>query len=662
MLLVGLVSLGIAAPAIRAAEAGEHLTVEDRELLAWFDTLGIEDFTHAPLIRVRYRVIYTETPKVRHVDEPRAFLLSEKDGRFRVLFGDLTVSSFERFGTDPERDDYVGYRPVSLEEDTVPLLRLLTGKNKDYVWGDGYHSALDQLQITGEAVVLARYCVAAGREDLAAQLLHAAEKHLREQAPVSFREAIQTEFGNAFVWRAKLSVGDPQLDRHTLAGTFRDIARHFPKTNEDEWVTKTAESLEQMATEDATHRVPSEEEYARLAPVDQARELIFQLRDDSIDASDDWPRPLPFPVPPSNGAFRKLVALGLPAVPALLEARRLAYPTRSVSRTRSCATGAFFTTVQGFAERALCQIAGVDFDFLVPRLEDQTWEQYGKQVHLLEDDWWKTTQEQGDAAWLRARILAGSPGLEDCVEALTRRHPELVPEVLMQAIPSNGEFLLRERMIETLAAFDTTEVNAFLRKEMDQELALSTRIVAARVLRRHHRPEALAAMLAEFAALRPMLAQARPDAQSDGPEPACDVMIFLLYTDSALAAREVGATLSHSPHWFREAAIEACLVRMTMAGNSPEIERATVTTRRAVEALLISELHDTTPASHLYGDGGEKLTLADIAAKTLAAGWPTKYRFDYKAAPPARSAQITAIRAAYKPEPAPPETDNDKGR
>jgi len=159
-----------------------------------------------------------------------------------------------------------------------------------------------------------------------------------------------------------------------------------------------------------------------------------------------------------------------------------------------------------------------------------------------------------------------------------------------------------------------------------------------------------------------MLPQARPDAQPDGPEPACDLMIFLLYTDSALAAREVAATLSHSPHWFREAAIEACLVRMTMAGNSPEIEHATVTTRRAVEALLISELHDTTPASHLYGDGGEKLTLADIAAKTLAAGWPTQYRFDYKAAPPARSAQITTIRAAYKPEPAPPETDNDKGR
>lgn len=663
MLLIGLVTLGMVAPAIRAAEAAEkgaQLTAEDRELLAWFDTLGTEDFTHAPLIRVRNRVIYDGNPKVRHVDEPRAFLLAEKDGQFRVLFGDLTVSTYERYGTDPERDDYVGYRPVPLEEDATQLLSLLNGKNKDYVWGDGYNSSLDRLQITGQAVVLARYSAAAGREDLAAQLLHAAEKHLREQGAESFREAIQSDFGNAFVWRATLSLGDPQLDRHSLAVLFRNIARNFPKTDGLDWVTKTAESLEQMVAEDATHHTPSEAEFARLAPVDQARELIFQLRDDFTAGNDDWPRPLPFPVPLGNGAFRKLVALGLPAVPALLEARTIPHPTRSVSRTRTCATGAFSSTIQGFAQRALCQIAGVNFDFLVPRLEDQTWEEFGIQVRLLEDDWWKTTQEQGDAAWLRARILAGSPGLEDSVEALARRHPELMPEVLMQAIPTNGDSMLRERMIDTLAAYDTVEVNAFLQKEMEQEPALSLRIAAARVLRQHHRPEALAAMLAEFATLRPALAQANPDAKSDGPESAYDVMVFLLYTDSALAAREVAATLPKSPPWFREASINTCMVRLTTAGDSPEIEHASRTTRRAVEALLISELNDSTPPSEPHGDDVEKPTLADVAARTLTAAWPTKYRFDLKAPATTRAAQIAAIRAAFKSTPPSPENETGK--
>src|SRR5262245_51802812 len=96
----------------KAATAG--LTAEDRRLFEWFDGLDLEDLRSARLVRVRTGgVSYVGNEKERQTDEPRGFLLWEKERQFRVLLGDLTAVTLERAGTSPKDDDYVGWREVT---------------------------------------------------------------------------------------------------------------------------------------------------------------------------------------------------------------------------------------------------------------------------------------------------------------------------------------------------------------------------------------------------------------------------------------------------------------------------------------------------------------------------------------------------------------------
>ncbi len=156
------------------------LSSADRQLFAWFDQLGVEDITHARLVRVRDGPVTYVNNNEREPDEPRGFLLWEKDGRFRVLLGDLTAMTLEAEGADPGKDDYVGWRAVSLDEETAAILRTLAKKELDGFWDDGHDTYSDRLDLRAQAFVLARYCHAQGRDDLAARLLRRSAHLLRE--------------------------------------------------------------------------------------------------------------------------------------------------------------------------------------------------------------------------------------------------------------------------------------------------------------------------------------------------------------------------------------------------------------------------------------------------------------------------------------------------
>ena len=83
-------------------EPAGRLTDEDRQLFAWFDRLGIEDFSHAKLVRVRTGKEAGTNLNQIPLDEPRAFLLWDHGRQFRVVMGDMTVVAFDRLGHDPK--------------------------------------------------------------------------------------------------------------------------------------------------------------------------------------------------------------------------------------------------------------------------------------------------------------------------------------------------------------------------------------------------------------------------------------------------------------------------------------------------------------------------------------------------------------------------------
>src|SRR4051812_4866678 len=96
-----------------AKQPAPTLTAHDRALFKFLDSLEIEDFKKAPLVRVRYG--YNKD------DESRGFVISEKEGKALILLGDLTTLLLEKHGTDPKGDDYVGWRKVTFAQEAASM-------------------------------------------------------------------------------------------------------------------------------------------------------------------------------------------------------------------------------------------------------------------------------------------------------------------------------------------------------------------------------------------------------------------------------------------------------------------------------------------------------------------------------------------------------------
>ncbi len=417
-----------------------------------------------------------------------------------------------------------------------------------------------------------------------------------------------------------------------------------------------AADLERMAVEDEAHPKIGAAEFERLSPAEQARELVFQLRDEYAVQDDMWRRPWPFEPTQGNGSRQKLAALGLPAVPALLEAMKDDRPSRSVLRNIRYGGGAWLSTIQDLAIEAVNDIAGVNFMWLVPNTGSMPIAEHRRLAQILAGDWWKTTQEQGDIAWLRARIVNGDEGAQYCLAAIAKQHPDALPELALHTIPNMADPRVRAEMLELLKKVNTPEVNQLLLDELTQGPSLQNRVTAAYLLRARHRPEALGAMLAEFAALPKgtLTDSTGPlslgfDGMNEANSPIL-LLGFLLSSDSVLAIREVREILPRSETRLRGSIVEEAGRRLAAQGLD-KVEPAGPETRQAVAALLIAELQDdgVLEGSNINGLNNPKV--AEIAAWMLAGNWPDQYEFDWEAPAEKRAAQLAAIRkqAASRP-------------
>jgi len=494
-IFIYLAVLGSISLALCAKDIAPQLTAEDRRLFTWFDQLGIEDITHARLVRVRTgNDELVGDAGIRQNDEPRGFLLWEKEEQFRALLGDLTVATWKREGSPGEKNDYVGWRIVTPETEAEAMLRVLSKKTFDGFREDRHDVYTDRLDLPAQAFVLARYCVAAGKEPLAARLMRATERWARKGEPSqALDEYLQDAIGGALAWRAMLAMADPQLNRRTQALLFQGILDHCPKSRWER-IGATLASLRKMAEEDDAHPTISADEISRLEPADQAREWVFQLRNDNTQMADMWPRPWPFDPSPGNGATEKLKALGLAAVPALLAALDDDRPTRSVFRNQRFGGGAMIQTVHENAAPIVNDIAGVNFFWLVHNVgmikEEERW----AGMRALANDWWKTTQEKGDIEWLRARVLAGKEGAEYCLEAISKRHPEALPGLVNVAIEKTKDPHARAAMVGMLKKVQTRDAIELLMNELKHGPTLGAS---------NRRPPAAETVAAELAACWP---------------------------------------------------------------------------------------------------------------------------------------------------------------
>lgn len=633
----------------KIATTSSRLTEEDRQLFAWFDQLGIEDFSKAQLVRVR--ITSSTRGNKYEPDEPRGFLLWQRDTKCRVLLNDLTVASLDRKDSRLHKDGAPDWHPVSPDAEVNSLLRVLAKNTPALEYEDLHHVYMDRIDLRAQAFVLARFCAARGREDLSVRLLRTIAPLWEQQQHLTMEEALQRQIGRALDWRATLAMADREVSRRALAAMFQNIVDHCPKSFLPEEQAATAGLLLKMAAEDDTHAKVSAEEFAKLSPEEQAHELVFQLRDDYTVELDAWTRPWPSAQPQGNGAVHKLAALGHAAVPVLLQAIEDDRPSRDVVRGLAARS----RSIRELAVNALDEIAGVRLWELVPRTDTMTESASWRELSSVAAEWWKIVQDKGEEAWLCAQVKSGGPGAAACLDALNKRFPNDAAKLTLIAIPKVDEPAARAEMLMRLRDVDTAEVNDFLLSEAISGPTLGNRVAAAYLLNQRHRGEGAMAMieeagkLPESIQLDPLLLSAAapsPDTYrvSEDPECGAQLLMFLLFSDSPEAIQKLQDLLPRCATQTRFMILNQCGSRLnTLATfkNTP----ASPATLLALEALLASALQDETSLKGTTYYKVKLINIADFAAVQLNRHWPAKYRYSIHSPADVRVRQLAALRA-----------------
>lgn len=637
-----------------------RLTDDDRQLFAWFDQLGLEDLSKAQLVRLR---ITTSTRGNKYEpDEPRGFLLWQRGSKCRVLLNDLTVVSADR---RLRKDGAPDWHTVSPDAEVNSLLRVLSRNTPISEYEDLHHVYMDRMDLRAQAFVLARFCALHGRDDLAVQLLRTIAPQWEQQQRLTMEEALQRQIGRALDWRATLAMADRDMNRRAVAAMFQNIVAHCPKSFLPEERAAKASLLLKMAAEEDTHAKVSEAEFTHLSPEAQARELVFQLRDDYTVDLDAWTRPWPSTPPQSNGAVRKLAALGHAAVPALLEALEDDRPTRDVVRGLAARSRG----VRELAVDALDQIVGVRLWELVPKTDTMTESASWRELCSTATEWWKIVQDRGEEAWLCAQVKSGGVGAAACLDALNKRYPEDAARLTLLAIPKTTDPQARAEMLLRLRGANTPEVNEFLLSEVINGPTLGNRVAAAYLLNQRHRSEGAAAMIDEVAKLpeslqldTTALSEAAPNTDvfrvSEDAESPAQLIMFLLFSDSPNAVQTLQRLLPRCEVQTRFAILNQCgsrLKTLDTLKNTP----AGPNTLQALEDLLVSELHDETSLKGTTYYKVKLINMADFAATQLNRHWPGKYRYSIHSPADVRLRQLSTLRAkSAGPSPVAEKADN----
>jgi hypothetical protein len=618
----------------RAGAATGGLTARDRELFAWFDRLEFEDFSKATLVRVRTGASMTDYPKgypngkPRTVfDEPRAFLLSDANGSFRVLRGDLRPETFQHYGLAAVDDHYVGYRNVTAAQEIAALQKSLAKKESDRSWEDGHFLDDDKLDIPVQAFVLARYLAANHQDKLAAQLLREAERWVKREyhdsPEVTFKSVLQSDFAYALTFQAWMSYADPSQSRREIVRRLRLIAKECdePRAEEGPYL----KPLEAMAAEDEAHPAVSDEDLQKLPPDEQARELVFQLR----NHSSEWIK--------ENRAFDRLVALGKPAVPALLAALLDERPIRTIEPRHRLGRPAFPVGLRDVAIQVLDRIADVNFFWIAPYHPVVDSPEHWAGVRQVAADWAAALQKDREAEWFEAYAATqtGEP-VNYAQETLERRFPGRVQGAALQQARDVADPAVRTAKVRRLETLDTPEVNAFLREELKRGTTIEWRAAAAHALIAHHDPDATAAMLAEWRALPHPIPPFTDHNAPDSPEP---VLRLLLSSDRPEGGRAVMERWPEMTWRDRQHVLWLCSWHLNVETRERGDE-----TRLGIRALLLLAVADDSNPVPRDPKSPDEMTNPEGAADLLTEFWPDEFHFKHTTKPAERAAQLAAVR------------------
>ena len=607
------VSLLISTFQLKTAEADELLKTE-KELIAWLDELGYQDLSKAAVVNVATGQWY------KSGDEPEkntyiiGFLTAEEGENFTVV--DLTGEQT----TYAKKVNVAPFEAVFFERlDLKEVVKARLESEKKNKPDDHWARFGEMTSEPFETVFLARACASQGLNKEAHELFELANRQWKErdrEKAISLIEFLKKDQAHTRMWRAVLAFGTPKISRPKLLAQFEDITKHFPESKHVERAQKTVDLLKKMIEEDKAHAAK------QILPLDELEgealiaELIYQLRNQN---GQQWSQPgacnIFLDERGEESPAAKLVTLGFPAVPQLIEVLEDQGFTRSVGYHRNFYFSHHVLRVGDCAERILCRIAGRSFYQRTYTNGAMAKDGQATSIKKQIEAWWKEVKTKGEEQVLIEAVMTGDDNSSNQAQVLVKKYPDSAVEAIRKGLAKSTREWTSKRLIAVLAQHGSDKAEELIRQQLLNGKKLPIRITAAQALMRTGRSQlAIERMLHEW---KNYSTDATRDYSFDDPEG--QIAVFLLHAGSSQAVKSV---TERFPELLARTKFE---VINSLSDADLNLDQAYVD---AVEAFLVESLQatDEVSMSGSYGDQSfSNPRVCDIAGYVLTKNWPEIY-------------------------------------
>ncbi len=657
-----------------AAPAGASpLTADERAFFAWWDTLEFPDVTKLPFVKLwtpygRYSAAAGEDEG----DWPEgAFLIAEQGREFTVFHTDLTVDRLET--TPPDASDERNRGTRFERADLGPYVRdglaRIERVGPEVAWfakPDPFDA--HRWSIPNQAfriAVLARACAGRGLDDLAHRLL---DRALHEQtrpaltqqwgdddprpraALDSLKGSIESEARDILL----RSYSDASLSWADLLRAEERFARAFAPARLTEPDGRVAR-LRAIVAEEQRARDHPPKPFESLTQEERIDRLIHDLRD--VGAYDRRWRAREDEEKRPPDAAERLKSIGLPAVPALIDALDDDRVTRSVN--------VFFSHKGQFRDSAWGRLVGDLAWEILDHLSAGTLEAtpHGgpptsaqPTKRQVAERWYATVKGRGEQWILADAVKRGGRGARAAADRLVKIDVEAAVEAIEAGIrASDDERGERRNLVYALVAIPSQAATEALLRLLPTLRGSGSGVSVASSLFQRGRKEGLDDLIREWRE------QGRPETPDD------PVSGFLRrarfgFDDviSALAAsNELAAVVALADGLASRGIDDRIAVVQAFQASDPAFRATPLAptslpseaTEQAIENLLAGRLEDVERRRGMTsGDKavGREPVVGELAAWALAGRYPKRYAFDPDASPRERDAQRIAAANAWR--------------
>jgi len=587
-------------PLVWAGVGGRQNTVSPRaQLYKLFDTLGASAFAKGQF--GEFRGIDGNGSDAKVVSRDYGFVQRRENGKFYAI--DLNF--------DPRTysvTDHWTFIPLDLRE--------WLAKNPEKLVHTNRFSQLEPRIGFGSqisALVAARICEQRHFDDLETVYLG-----LGEPFKLS---TIRWELFNEKFANFKSPWFAYQRTKDVLANLYSSLAKACPDEPESRECAELGQLFRELADEEKHHPSLDNASLAKLPPAQQARELVWALRDE-----DGYRAPFnTFSGAPDmlatrqDGPAARLIGMGMAAVPALVEALKDRRPTLAADPPSGEGKRRVLR-MRDISEQILEKIA---LKYFVPRNQAIV-EDSDAAYEIVTGDierWWADTESTGRKQLLAQQLTTGNDRFREAANRYASEFPgdafgffqEIYPKV------SDRE---REDLFFALRDLKSREIFAFAKEQMAQEKSFRSRFAAIETVGEYD------ARLAVKAAIKELVrANDRDASTSDARTSVVNLLIR--------SGRPEGVQAIESQLKFMSAHQRADTIMMLsgfmLFRNAPVTTPEGKSIRRIVEKLLIDELSDREVVAHSSRNVNqysfEVYRPCDLACFQLAQLLPAKYQF-----------------------------------